>query len=188
MTRMDRQAYGEYWEGAHEWNRYLEDEVQVHRQLWEGVYRKSEAPEWAIKRVSQLPGKWKLLVLSEDWCGDASNTVPVLARFAESAPNVALRIAKRDEVPELMDEYLTNGSRSIPLAILLDCDDQPVGRWGPRPKDLQEFVLGEKRRGDRSKEEIYKDTRGWYARDRGESTLKELLEVMEYASRTTHPC
>jgi hypothetical protein len=188
MTSVDREAYGAYWEQAYEWTRYLEDEVEVHRRLWEGVYQKSEAPEWAVAGTSRLPGNWKLLVLSEDWCGDASNTVPVLARFAEAAPNVSIRILKRDEVPELMDSYLTNGARSIPLVILLDCEDRPVGRWGPRPRDLQEFVLGEKRRGDRSNEEIYKDTRNWYARDRGESTLRELLQVMEYAASTTHPC
>jgi hypothetical protein len=53
-------------------------------------------------------------VLSEDWCGDAVNSVPYLARLAELAPNLDLRVLARDENPDLMDAHLTRGSRSIP--------------------------------------------------------------------------
>ena len=91
-------------------------------------------------------------------------------------PSFELRILKRDENPELMDRYLTNGSRSVPMAIILDEAFQPVGAWGPRPVELQEFILGEKARGVRANEEIYADARRWYARDEGETTLRELLD------------
>jgi hypothetical protein len=171
--------YADYWRRALTWTRYFEEEVVEHRELWEGVYRRARAPEWVVRRAAETREEWKLLVLSEDWCGDASNTVPILARFAEQAHNVELRILKRDENPELMDRYLTNGSRSIPLAIVLDEYLRPVGRWGPRPAELQEYVLAEKRAGRLSKAEIYRNTRRWYARDRGAATLGELLAVIE---------
>ncbi len=77
-----------------------------------------------------------------------------------------------------MDLYLTNGSRSIPIVVIMDDAFRPVGRWGPRPAELQEFVIREKRGGDRPASEIYKDARRWYARDRGETTLREVLAVM----------
>jgi hypothetical protein len=179
MTETHASTYREYWDQGYDFPTYLGREVQVHSALWNGVYRKATPPEWAVRKAHELGGRWKLLVLSEDWCGDASNTLPALARFAEAVPGIDLRVLKRDENPELMDRYLTNGSRSIPLAIVLDGAYEPLGRWGPRPTELQEFVVSEKRAGLRDKAEIYRDARRWYARDRGETTLRELLEVLE---------
>ena len=105
----------------------------------------------------------------------------MLARFAEALPNIELRIVKRDENPELMNRHLTGGTRSIPIAILLDANLHPVGSWGPRPAELQKYVLGERARAERPSREIYTDSRQWYARDRGETTLRELLSAMEAA-------
>lgn len=178
MSALD---YRTYWEKAIPWERYLNDEVQRHRALWEGVYRKSEVPPWAMDAAQELNGDTRLLVLTEDWCGDAANTVPVLARFAEVAPTVMLRVLKRDENLELMDRHLTAGSRSIPLAVVLNVDFVPVGQWGPRPRELQELVLREKRACVRPSDEIYRDVRTWYARDRGATTLRELLAIMNEA-------
>src|SRR5262249_9445631 len=119
---------------------------------------------------------------SEDWCGDASNTVPVIARLAAALPNVEMRVVKRDEHPELMDRHLTNGSRSIPLAVVLRPGFTGAGAWGPRPTELQEFVVREKKAATRPTGEIYRDARQWYARDRGESTIREVLAVLEQAT------
>lgn len=167
------------WNAAYRWDDYLANEVKENRPLWEGVYRKTWVPQWAIERAGEPGGEWKLLVLAEDWCGDAANSVPVLARLAEAVPNWEMRVAKRDKRPDLMDRYLTNGSRSIPIAAVLDSAWEPVARWGPRPEALQQRVLEQKRAGDLSLEEIYRDARAWYARDAGESTLRELFEQVE---------
>jgi hypothetical protein len=105
----------------------------------------------------------------------------VIAGLAAAAPTLEMRVIKRDEHPELMDAYLTGTARSIPLAILLDEQFKPRGRWGPRPAELQDFVLREKSAGTREPSEIYRDVRSWYARDRGETTLREVLEVIEAA-------
>lgn len=167
-----------YWDNAFSWDDYLNREVQKHEEMWRGVYAKSVVPDWALERAREIGGEWKLLVISEDWCGDAFNTVPVMARLAEVLPSVQIRIVKRDENLELMDEFLTSGARSIPLAIVLRPDFSVAGRWGPRPPELQEFVLSEKKAGQRPTDEIYREVRRWYARDRGESTLRQLLDVM----------
>jgi hypothetical protein len=170
------------WERGIPWDRYLEHEVRENARLWSGVWRRARTPEEQLKRMETIGGIWRLLVLSEDWCGDASNTVPVLARFAADAPGVELRILKRDENLELMDLYLTSGSRSIPLTIVLDEKGNAVGRWGPRPAELQAFVIHEKRVGVRSAADTYKDTRRWYARDRGVTTIRELVDTIESAA------
>ena len=173
--------YRGYWERSHAWDAYMADEVQTNRALWEGVTRGVRVPAWALERAAAAGGSWKLLVISEDWCGDAANTVPVIAALAAAAPTLEMRVIRRDENPELMDAYLTGTARSIPLAVLLDDELRPRGRWGPRPAELQEFVLREKSAGTREPAEIYRDVRSWYARDRGETTLREVLEVIEAA-------
>ena len=170
------------WESAFGWDTYFRDEAREHRALWNGVYARAKVPGWAVQEAKELEGEWRLLAISEDWCGDAVNTLPVLARLAEAAPGVELRVVKRDEHPGLMDRHLTNGARSIPLVVVLDRDYRPVGTWGPRPGPLQEFILAEKRAGLRSSKEIYRDARTWYARDRGETTLREMLDVLLAAS------
>jgi hypothetical protein len=171
--------YGAYWDAGVSWDRYLADEVREHRALWEAVWMRAKVPEWALEQARRTGGEWKLLVITEDWCGDASNTVPVIARLAQALPNVEMRVVKRDAHPVLMDRHLTGGSRSIPLVIVLRPDLTVAGQWGPRPTDLQRFVLAEKKAALRPVGDIYRDVRTWYARDRGETTLRELLGVME---------
>lgn len=166
-----------YWDNGFTWERYLNGEVEKLEPLWRGVYARAVVPEWALERGAEV-GEWRMLVITEDWCGDASNTVPVMARLAEVLPNIQVRLVKRDENPELMDAFLTSGSRSIPMAIVLRPDWTVAGAWGPRPGELQAFVLAEKKAALRPVDEIYRDVRRWYARDRGESTLRALLDIM----------
>jgi hypothetical protein len=145
-----------------------------HKGLWEGIYRLVRVPDWAFQAVP-LGTRRRLLVIAEDWCGDASSTIPIVARFADAAPGMDLRILRRDEHPELMDRYLTNGARSIPIVIALDESFRELGHWGPRPTALQAWVL--ENRPLVPKAELYPRIRRWYARDRGETTLKEVLAV-----------
>jgi hypothetical protein len=167
-----------WWDTGITWDRYLAEEIETHRDLWEGVYRRATTPVWTLEALEDMGREWKLIAISEDWCGDASNLVPVFARLARDSQWIDLRIVKRDESPELMDMYLTNGSLSIPIVVVMDGDFSAVGRWGPRPADLQKFVIREKEKGDRPALEIYKDTRRWYAKDRGRTTLREMLAIM----------
>jgi hypothetical protein len=143
-----------------------------HKGLWDGIYHIVRVPDWAFQAVP-LGTRRRLLVIAEDWCGDASSTIPVLARFADAAPGMELRILRRDENPELMDRYLTNGSRSIPIVIALDENHRELGHWGPRPSVLQAWVM--ENRPLVPKAELYPQIRKWYARDRGETTLREVL-------------
>ena len=88
-------------------------------------------------------------------------------------PSLELRVIARDENLELMDQYLTNGSRSIPIVIVLNDEFEEVGHWGPRPTQLLAWVMAN--RATTPKAELYPQVRKWYARDRGETTLREVL-------------
>jgi hypothetical protein len=91
------------------------------------------------------------------------------------SPGLELRIIERDENPDVMNRYLTSGTRSIPIVIALDDDFQEIGHWGPRPSQLQAWVMTN--RATTPKAELYPQVRKWYARDRGETTLREVLEA-----------
>jgi hypothetical protein len=140
--------------------------------LWQGIYNLARVPDWALAAVPAGTSR-RLLVIAEDWCGDASNTVPIISRFVDRVPGLELRIIMRDRYPEVMDQYLTNGSRSIPIVIVLDDAYREIGHWGPRPTELQSWVMAN--RTFISKAELYPQVRKWYARDRGETTLREVL-------------
>ena len=161
------------WEAALPYGQYIAGITQQ-RELWDGVFRLARVPAWALESVADDAGL-RLLVVAEDWCGDASNTVPILARLAEQAAGLELRVLRRDEHPEVMDRYLTNGSRSIPIVIMLDRNARELGHWGPRPAELQAFVMANK--ATMPKTELYPQVRRWYARDRGETTLHEVLAL-----------
>jgi len=161
------------WEAALRYGAFVAASQQ-HKGLWEGIYRIVRVPDWAFQALP-LGTRRRLLVIAEDWCGDASSTIPILARFADAAPGVELRILRRDEHPELMDRYLTNGSRSIPIVIVLDESYHELGHWGPRPGVLQAWVM--ENRPLVPKAELYPQFRRWYAQDRGETTLREVLAV-----------
>lgn len=163
------------WSNAKTFDGFVR-EAEENTGLWEGVYRTTTIPRWAVEFIRERGEGIRLLILAEDWCGDAANTVPVLAKLGAEVEGVDVRIIRRDENPEVMDRYLTNGARSIPIAILLDDDFKEIGHWGPRPEELQRWVMDNK--GTIPKEKRYPKVRRWYAQDKGESTLRELLGLL----------
>ncbi len=140
--------------------------------LWRGVYDRVVLPGSALEGFARSPVR-RLLVIAADWCGDAANTVPVLARLADLVRGMELRVLVRDEHPEVMNAYLTNGTRSIPIVIALDDSFRELGHWGPRPAALQEWVLSNRKMMPSPQRYAY--ARKWYAKDKGETTLRELL-------------
>lgn len=148
--------------------------------LWAAVWRRAKVPDAFVQRVAALEGAWHLLVLSEDWCGDAVNTVPVVARLAALAPNLDLRVLARDHNLDLMDAHLTGTSRAIPVVIVLDDEFNERAWWGSRPAELQAWVTGPGRALE--KEARYREVRAWYARDGGRTTLEEIVATLERAA------
>ena len=154
------------------------DTVDTNADLWKALARRAEVPDAAVERVRALGRRWHLLVILEDWCGDAVNTIPVLAKLADLAENLDLRVVSRDANPDLMDAHLApGGARAIPVVITLDADFVELGSWGSRPAPLTRWV--ETVGTTISKEDRYREIRRWYARDRGVTTLDEVIGILE---------
>jgi len=130
--------------------------------------------------VQSLRGRYVWLIITEGWCGDAAQIVPVLEAVAQaSGGRIETRYLLRDEHLPLMDQYLTNGSRSIPKLVVLQADTlAAVGTWGPRPKTAHELVLRLKGEGLAVKE-FAAQLHGWYATDKTQSTQQELLTLVQ---------
>ncbi len=164
------------WESAPTFDAWLPT-AQKNADLWQAVYRHAQVPDRFAERAVRLGGPWHLVALSEDWCGDAVNIVPVVQRLVERGPGLDLRLLGRDANPDVMDAHLTGTSRSIPVVMLLDPGLKELGWWGPRPAELQAWVLGPGQA--LPKDDRYRETRRWYARDHGQAILGEVLAMME---------
>ncbi len=171
--------YERYWASAESWPTWL-SKVMKHAELWHAVDARAQVPDDIVERLERVPGRWRLLVLSEDWCGDAVNLLPPIAALAERASNVELRVTGRDSNPELMNAHLTSGTRSIPVVVVLDDVWGMRGWWGPRPTPLQRWFQSELKAMPRA--ERYPLLRGWYARDRGRTSFDEIVALLEEAA------
>jgi hypothetical protein len=158
---------------------YLES-VEKNRDMWRALADRARVGDDVLQQLRELP-PLRLLALSEDWCGDAINTLPIISRMAEEVPYLDFRVLDRDANPDLMDAHLTNGSRSIPVVIVYDETFQELGYWGPRPTELQSWVLGSGLQ--MPSKDRYREVRRWYAKDRGRTTAHEVLAEIQTAIR-----
>lgn len=145
--------------------------------LWDALFKRSSISQDVAARLKNTRGQWHLLVLNEDWCGDSVNILPYVARLADSHPGIELRVLGRDDNPDLMNSHLTGTSKSIPVVIVYDECFNEIGWWGPRPRELQRWVINEGLA--LPKPDRYRHIRTWYARDRGASIVSEILSIIE---------
>lgn len=122
------------------------------------------------------PQKW--LIISEAWCGDAAQNIPLINKMAELNPLIELQIVLRDENLDLIDAYLTNNGRSIPKIIAIDQNNEVLFSWGPRPKHIQETYNRLKIKGE-SYSEISKTIHTMYAADKGITIQAEFKTLMK---------
>ena len=120
----------------------------------------------------------KILIISEPWCGDASATVPDVSKFFEAAGN-EVRIFLRDSDPTLIDQYLTNGTRSIPKVLILDEELNVKNNWGPRPEYGNGLLKKFKENEDTyPREEFYNDLQVYYAKNRDKDAIEEIINLI----------
>jgi len=132
----------------------------------------------AIQKIKQ---NYHFVVLTEAWCGDAAQAVPVFDYIEkESKGKIKLTLLLRDENLELMDQYLTNGGRSIPKLIVYNELKEVVATWGPRPEVLTKHIQQLKEENkDADYTYLIEKMQLWYAKDRTLSTQKEFALLIE---------
>lgn len=133
------------------------------------------------ERLRQTERRMVWLILTEGWCGDAAQTIPVIHKMAAETPAIELKIVLRDQHLELMDEFLTRGkSRSIPKLIALDGESLDVlGTWGPRPRTAQEIVDGMQELTGVARKESSERLHKWYADDKSLELQQEFEQLLD---------
>ena len=143
---------------------------------WDKTFRIDEETELKIKNID-ISMTW--LVLTESWCGDASPALPVMEKMAGLNPNITLKIILRDDNFGLMNEFLTNGSMSIPkLIVINDSTGNVIADWGPRSKNATLLVEAYKAGHGALTPEFKQDIQVWYNKDKGQGILKDLMELL----------
>ena len=133
-----------------------------------------------VKAIENVKGNYHFLVISEGWCGDAAQIVPVINKIVlTAADKFDLKLVLRDQHLSLIDNYLTNGGRAIPVLLVLDEDKNVIlPKWGPRPAILQ-GLLATWKKENTDPILIAEKLHGWYAKDKTQTTQLELIELLK---------
>ncbi|WP_299665895.1 thioredoxin family protein [uncultured Polaribacter sp.] len=136
----------------------------------------SEETVQAFQNIEE-PQTW--LVLTEGWCGDAAQNLPVIHKIATISDKIDLKLVLRDENLALMDLFLTNGGRSIPKLIALDKNNTVIDTWGPRPTVATKIVTDYKEKNGVLDAQLKEDLQVWYNKDKGASVQKDFMTLVK---------
>jgi thiol-disulfide isomerase/thioredoxin len=142
--------------------------------------KKLEISETYKAKILEFNSEIIWLVITESWCGDAAHLLPVINKVAELNPNINLRIVLRDDNEGLMNQFLTNGSKSIPKLIMIDTDSlKVITSYGPRPSTATAMVENYKKEHGQLTPEFKEDLQRWYNKDKGKTTIDDLTKLLE---------
>jgi hypothetical protein len=177
---MDLTAYQQHWEKALNGGIYPE-EYQPYLELNEARFKritKTFTPSTEFTAAVQgitKPSHW--IIITEPWCGDAAQSVPLLLKLIDQIPNADFTLELRDQ-STLIDQYLTNGGKGIPKVIVRDEQGIDLFVWGPRTREAQELFNELKAEGVELNV-LHESLHGWYAKDQGKTLELELLTLIQ---------
>ena len=176
---MDLISYLSHWDAAMVAPLYPENYsayLPLNRSRFNRIYKQFTPSALFIKRALQIKQETKWIIITEPWCGDAAQNVPILLKLIETIPNAKVHIELRDQ-SELIEQYLTNGGRSIPKLIIKDKNGHDLLMWGPRPAAAQTLFKTLKAEGTELTA-LQKSLHGWYAENAGEAVQEEIYQLI----------
>ena len=153
--------------------------AKLNRQRMHRLEKTVKPDESVIEKARNVGRKMIWLIITEGWCGDAAQNIPIIEKIAAENPSIKTRYVLRDENLELTDKYLTNGARSIPKLIALDAETlEEIGNWGPRPKAAMDYFYEMRDRG-LEKPQMMENMQRWYLANKERSIQMEFKELLE---------
>ncbi len=131
------------------------------------------------KTLQNITSKQTWLIISEGWCGDAAQILPIIKLMSEASENIDLKLVFRDENEELMNLFLTNGAKSIPKLLILDEKKNLINHWGPRPEAAKNLIINYKANHGIVDETAKIALQKWYLDDKGISIMKEIVSILQ---------
>lgn len=143
---------------------------------WNKIFVPDESLLEALKANNNSQEWW---LITEAWCGDSAQNLPAIATLA-NATGINLNIVIRDENPAIIDQYLTNGTKSIPILVAFDAQGEQLFRWGPRPEAPQELMNDWKANPNgRDFEAFELEMHQWYTQNKGKDVQMELKALLK---------
>lgn len=143
---------------------------------WDKTIKVTEETQKQIKNFNE---KITWLVITESWCGDAAHIMPVINKVASLNDNIAFKVVLRDENPELINAFLTNGGQAIPKLIMIDnASGNVVDTFGPRPSEATNNVNQFKAKNGALTPEFKEDLQQWYNKNKGQNIIEDLTEML----------
>lgn len=135
-------------------------------------------PEAKMLMEQSFPQHW--VVITEAWCGDSAQNLPVIASMVNASQGkIKLTIILRDQYPEWMEHFHTEGTQSIPKLVVFDQHGDLLFTWGSRPAMAQEIVKEwQRHRETETKDEMELKLHTWYAKNRGVDIQQELISLI----------
>ncbi|BAO75882.1 thioredoxin family protein [Winogradskyella sp. PG-2] len=132
------------------------------------------------EKIEKFNRKTTWLVITESWCGDAAHVMPVINKVAELNDKIDYKVVLRDENDALMNQFLTNGGKAIPKLIMIDNEtSEVINTFGPRPSIATDLVNNYKAEHGKLTPEFKEDLQRWYNKDKGKSTLEDLVNLLD---------
>jgi hypothetical protein len=157
------------------------------RETWLANYASAARSDEWLSRARAVPGRWRLLVVAEDWCGDSANTIPYLAQLSDSVPSLELRIVNARDGRWVMESHRTPDSRAAtPTVVLLDSTGSEAGCFVERPAALRQWLVANRPR--LSEAGVRRSRDEWRRKDAGQSTVREMVELLESAAAGRPRC
>lgn len=160
-------------------NEKMTQYTQMNVRRMKRLDKKTEIVPEIESYIKSIDRKMIWLTLTEAWCGDAAQIVPVIEKIASLNPNIESRYIWRDENLDLMDQYLTDGGRGIPKTLFIDRATSGVlGSWGPRPEEAQQMMRDYKANPVEDFWAFSEKLHAWYAADKTKSTQSEFAKAL----------
>jgi len=154
------------------------DQAEKRRQMWLDNFEKGSVPTSLKERVEQLEGPFYLIAVAVDGCSDSVNTIPYLAHLANASDHVNMHLVSPDAGRHIMEAHRTPDDRpSTPTVLILDADFDEIGVFIERPKELQDWALGEGR--ELGSRDFMTAKFAWYDQDLGLQTMSEVISIIE---------
>lgn len=153
--------------------------TKINNQRMKRLDKQTRLSEEAVSLTGKVNKDFTWLVLTESWCGDAAQTLPVINKFSEVSDKIDLKVVLRDENDELMNQFLTDGNKSIPKLIVIENESKKVvSSWGPRSEKASRMIREYKEKHGKVDDKIKKDLQVWYNQDKGKQIEKEIVSLL----------
>lgn len=159
-----------------EQEKMLKEYTKLNQSRINRLDKTQEIPEAVQEKIKSIDKKITWVVLTEGWCGDAAQSVPILNKLAELNPNIELKIVLRDTNIDLMDLFLTNGGRSIPKLLVWD-SDEVLGTWESRPSGATKLVMDYREKHGVIDDKIKHDLQVWYNDNKGKDVMNDIIDL-----------